>query len=458
MAAASSGYNLRLGNRYDILSESDPIPSKSKKILKRRNAIEEFSSNSFFQQKKTAAELLNGPKFILMKRQETDNPLLTMRTVSPVVIDKAVKQCAGEVKSIQRSRNDILIETFTKLQAEKLCNMKKLFNLQNVSITEHPFLNTMKGIISSQDFQFMSKEEIEESLKDQYCTEVRKITRKVNNEILPTNSIIATFNLPQLPVRVRVGFLSLNVRTYYPNPLRCFKCQRFGHSSKVCDSDEICGKCSMDGHQNDCTSTVECYNCAENHVSWSKECEIFKQEQAIVKIKVDTKVDYFQARQVYQESYRLVKQKERPADAAKNRRKQLRHTQPRNNPSQTQTHDHAGSPAPTSIRKITASDPINTQKKSAYNTMQPTPLKDVKSTENTTSHETSIASAGQYAPNTAKATQSKVNNDTTDTSKQSTNTLDSSNFTPIEIDLDDAFIEALDATDRNQKNVNTYKF
>lgn len=101
MAASSSGGNLRLGNRFDILSESDPIPNKSKRLMKRRNAVDE-----------------------LLLRQETEQPLLTMKTVSPVVIDKAIKECAGEVKSIQRSRNDILIETFTKLQAEKLCKLK----------------------------------------------------------------------------------------------------------------------------------------------------------------------------------------------------------------------------------------------------------------------------------------------------------------------------------------------
>lgn len=451
MAAASSGCNIRLGNRYDILSDSDPIPSNAKRIMKRRNAIDEFTSNSFFQQKKTAAELLNGPKFMLMKRQETDHPLLTMKTVSPVVIDKAIKQCAGEVKSIQRSKNDILIETFTKVQAEKLRNLKNLFKLQNVSITEHPFLNTMKGIISSQDFQFMPKEEIEESLKDQYCTEVRKITRKVSGEILPTNNIVATFNLPQLPARVRIGFLSLNVRPYYPNPLRCFKCQRFGHSSKVCDSDEICGKCSMDMHPEDCTSAVECYNCAGNHVSWSKECEIFKQEQAIVKIKVDTKVDYFQARLVYQGNYPIIKQKERHADVLKNLKRQTRYNQQRIQQSQTRSLDLASSLAPTTTRISTAPSPFNTQNKDANTVMNPK-----TSTEDTPSHQTSSASAGQNAPTTLKATQPNVKNETTNTNKHPTNALNSP--IPIEIDSlsdDNAFVE--DASDSNKKK-NTTNF
>lgn len=165
----------------------------------------------------------------------------------------------------------------------------------------------MKGIISSNDFQ--------------YCSEIRKITRKVNNEIQPTNNIVATFKLPQLPLRVRVGFLSLNVRPYYPNPLRCFQCQRFGHSSKVCNAPEMCGSCSKDKHEDKCTNPIECYHCAGNHVSWSKECEIFKQEQAIVKIKVVNKVDYFEAKRIFQNTYTLIRPKERYSDVTGNRRK-----------------------------------------------------------------------------------------------------------------------------------------
>lgn len=327
---------------------------------------------------------------------------------------------------------------------------EKLFNLQNVSVAEHPFLNTMKGIISSYDFQFMSKEEIQDSLKEQYCTDIRKITRKVDNEIMPTNNIIATFNLPQLPARVRIGFLSLNVRPYYTNPLRCFKCQRFGHSSKFCDSEEICGKCSLNTHLNDCDSAVECYNCAGNHVSWSKECDIYKQEQAITKIKVDTKVDYFQARQIYQETYTLIKQKERPADVAKNLRRKKFYNQQRDQQSQSGDKSNASTLAHTTTRKNTVSETINTLNIPANTANQPKQPKDTNTIKDNSSCSTSLASAGQYAPTTTKSTQSNTNT-------VITNELDLRIITTdivFSSDDDTSFMDTSDKNDKRESRLN----
>ncbi|GFX07142.1 hypothetical protein TNCV_4268941 [Trichonephila clavipes] len=39
--------------------------------------------------------------------------------------------------------------------------------------------------------------------------------------------MILTFNNPNLPATVKAGYLNCKIRPYVPNPLRCFKCQRF---------------------------------------------------------------------------------------------------------------------------------------------------------------------------------------------------------------------------------------
>lgn len=47
-------------------------------------------------------------------------------------------------------------------------------------------------------------------------------------------SVLLQFREEVLPARVKVGFMSFYVRPYVPPPLRCFKCQRFGHVAAVC--------------------------------------------------------------------------------------------------------------------------------------------------------------------------------------------------------------------------------
>ena len=46
--------------------------------------------------------------------------------------------------------------------------------------------------------------------------------------------------------KVQIGFLSCNVRSFVPSPLRCFKCQRMGHVAVQCKGNKICAKCGRE--------------------------------------------------------------------------------------------------------------------------------------------------------------------------------------------------------------------
>ena len=51
-------------------------------------------------------------------------------------------------------------------------------------------------------------------------------------------------NLESLPDKVILEYVSYPVRAFVPNPLRCFRCQAYGHIAAVCRK-EIwrCKKC-----------------------------------------------------------------------------------------------------------------------------------------------------------------------------------------------------------------------
>ncbi|KAL0153030.1 hypothetical protein M9458_051629, partial [Cirrhinus mrigala] len=52
------------------------------------------------------------------------------------------------------------------------------------------------------------------------------------------------FDQEKLPEKVYIGFMCYDVRLYIPPPIRCFKCQRYGHVAAVCKGKQRCGKCS----------------------------------------------------------------------------------------------------------------------------------------------------------------------------------------------------------------------
>ena len=91
---------------------------------------------------------------------------------------------------------------------------------------------------------------------------------------------------------------------YIPNPLRCFNCQRFGYHENNCPVDlgSICERCGMGGHDhhtNHCTNPAQCVNCGKDHLSRSSDCEVWKKEKEIMKLKVTKNLTYPEARKLY---------------------------------------------------------------------------------------------------------------------------------------------------------------
>ena len=114
-----------------------------------------------------------------------------------------------------------------------------------------------------------------------------------------TNSIILTFGVQTLPDFIRVCYQKIKVRPYIPNPLRCFKCQKFGHHQSMCRVDPICAKCSLPSHgESPCTGAVKCSNCLGDHPSYSPVCPKWREEKEVCRIKVTNNVTYPEARKL----------------------------------------------------------------------------------------------------------------------------------------------------------------
>lgn len=113
----------------------------------------------------------------------------------------------------------------------------------------------------------------------------------------PYNGIL-TFDRSTLPQSVTAGFLHCEVRQYIPNPRRCFKCQRYGHSTTSCRGRLTCPKCAAYDHTSEnCTSDeLKCPNCEQPHAAYSRKCEKFKAEKEIINLKVTQNISYQEAR------------------------------------------------------------------------------------------------------------------------------------------------------------------
>ncbi|GFW90024.1 putative RNA-directed DNA polymerase from transposon BS [Trichonephila clavipes] len=201
---------------------------------------------------------------------------------SPFAVHTAIIGIGGEPISIKRLRSgDLLIETNSAIQTKSFL-LAKSFLDSPVNISPHKSLNTSRGVISEPDLLTTTEAEILEGFSDQDVIQVRRITIKKDNSVIPTKHLILTFNSPTQPKIIKAGYLNCKIRPYILNPLRCFKCQRFGHSQTSCRGQLTCSRCASAGHSSMyCTLELKCINCLQSHASDSKLCPKWKLEKQI---------------------------------------------------------------------------------------------------------------------------------------------------------------------------------
>ena len=149
-----------------------------------------------------------------------------------------------------------------------------------------------------------TEENILEYLKPQGVTHVKRFTIRKNNEIVNTNTLLLTFNSVVTPKTLKIFYQIIQVELYVSNPLRCFNCQKFGHHENNCPADlgSVCEKCGTGNHDHlasQCKKPAKCVNCGENHMSRSSDCDVWKKEKEVMKIKVTQRLKYPEARKIY---------------------------------------------------------------------------------------------------------------------------------------------------------------
>src|ERR1700755_2990017 len=225
----------------------------------------------------------------------------TLKRLNPFLLRKAVEGASGGALKSARfcKTGSLLVETYSAKQTKRLLSTDTLLNGSvpvEVSVAQH--LNTVQGTIYAPELEVMSDGDILDYLKSDNVIQVRHILKK---DKTLTHVLVLTFGSTTLPETILCGFLSYRIRPYYPYPLRCYKCQKFGHGSKTCRGEETCGYCAQLHSTSSCSRSQgpKCMNCKDQHPAYSRSCPHYKREEEIVHIKVDCHTTYDNARKIY---------------------------------------------------------------------------------------------------------------------------------------------------------------
>ena len=225
--------------------------------------------------------------------------------VNPLLVGKEIDKVVGRVKSIRRVRDGKLcVECFTSAQAQKLKDVTVL-GMWSVNTSFFEKEIWCKGVISGIPLD-VSEEEIKESLVMYNVTQVKRLKRRVDGKFQECMSVVISFQRPELPYEVSLGYQMYQVRTYVPAVIRCFKCQRLGHVADKCKGQERCVRCGGMHKYEDCSKKESpvCCRCGGKHSAAYAGCETIKNEKKIQYIKSNRHISYAEAAKQAREEQR----------------------------------------------------------------------------------------------------------------------------------------------------------
>ena len=156
-----------------------------------------------------------------------------------------------------------------------------------------------RPLIRSRDLEGVSEDEMLDNISSQGVSAVKRIHIRRNNKLVPTNTFILTFSKPLLPDSIKAGYLKIPVVPFIPNPLRCFKCHRYGLGENACRGKVTRARCLQVDHESKtCTNAIYCANCKGSHFAYSRECSKWKQEKQVQQVRVEKQVSFPEARRL----------------------------------------------------------------------------------------------------------------------------------------------------------------
>ena len=116
-----------------------------------------------------------------------------------------------------------------------------------------------------------------------------------------------------MPREITVGCLKVKVALFVPKPMRCFNCNKSGHTNQRCKVAAKCQWCRNDKHEGQCEGPKLCSNCNGPHASSARDCPVWKKEKEIQRVRVEKRISFAGSQTVGRSQCRLWSLAESPS-------------------------------------------------------------------------------------------------------------------------------------------------
>ncbi|GBM86775.1 hypothetical protein AVEN_146894-1 [Araneus ventricosus] len=143
-------------------------------------------------------------------------------------------------------------------------------------------------------------EELAEEIQAKNNLDVVEMRRFLKqNSSKQTTPVLITVLGTTIPDAIKIWFINQKIQHFIDRPRQCTKCHSLAHSSRTCDKDNVCSRCS-EIHTGPCQGPEKCINCTGPHDAKSNLCPAYIREKKVLELKCRNHITTGETRRLIQ--------------------------------------------------------------------------------------------------------------------------------------------------------------
>lgn len=226
--------------------------------------------------------------------------------VNPLMLTYELKKLVGEIEFAKVLQDGaLIIACRNEEQKNKAMKIKTVGKQMVVSCKIVGQSSWVYGVINGIPLG-VTMEELRKNLEGAKIIDAVRLQMTREGRRMDSLSVRLKLEGKEVPDRVKMGYISYPIRKYIAPPLRCYNCQRYGHTASVCKSKMRCARCGGEHEFGKCGEGVglRCCNCGGSHNAAYGGCEVRKKA-------VEVQQEKSQNNRTYAEAVKVVNERNR---------------------------------------------------------------------------------------------------------------------------------------------------